>query len=194
MLFAFSILGGEYIALRHAAVLFAPLVLLIASIFANLLPVKFWIVPTIIFTLLFPYSLYTLYPTFAKRGDWKNIARFIEANEKPNQPILTSQAYDAINLPYHYRGKNKILPDERFFEWDLEDSIKSENGYRAQTEFLISKIPPEAEYLWLATRDTCHQPETAPSCRPLENFVQAHYTIEIEKDFYLEKLRLLKKK
>lgn len=194
MLFAFSILGGEYIALRHAAVLFAPLVLLIASIFANLLPEKVWIVPALIFTLLFPYSIYTLYPTFAKRGDWKNIARFIEANEKPNQPILTSQAYDAISLPYHYRGKNKVLPDEKFFEWNLEDSIKSENGYRKQTEFLISKIPPDAEYLWLATRDTCHQPETEASCRPLENFVQAHYTIEIEKDFYLEKLRLLKKK
>jgi hypothetical protein len=130
----------------------------------------------------------------AKRGDWKNIARFIEASEKPGQPILTSQAYDAISIPYHYRGINKVLPDERFFEWSLEDSIKSENGYRKQTEFLISKIPPDSEYLWLLTRDTCHLPETAPSCRPLENFVQAHYTIEIEKDFYLEKVRLLRKK
>lgn len=194
MLFAFSILGGSYIALRHSSVLFVPLILLVASIFVNLLPEKGWIVLAIIFALLFPYSIYTIYPTFAKRGDWKNIAKFIEANERPNQPILTSQCYDAIALPYHYHGKNKILPDERFFEWDLEDSIKSENGYKEQIEFLISKVPSNVEYLWLATRDTCHREETAPSCRPLENFVEKNYTIEIEKDFYLQKLRLLRRK
>ncbi len=194
MLFAFSLLGGEYIALRHAAVLFVPLILLVASLSINLLPEKSWIILALIFAILFPYSIYQLYPNLAKRGDWKNIAKFIEANEKPNQPILTSQAYDAISVPYHYHGINKVLPDERFFEWDMEDSIKSENGHRKQIEFLISKIPPDASYLWLLTRDTCHQPETEASCRPLENFVQAHYTIEIEKDFYLEKVRLLKKK
>lgn len=194
LLFAFSILGGEYISIRHAAILFVPLILLIASLFANLLPDKSWIALAIIFTLLFPYSIYSLYPTLAKRGDWFNIAKFIQANEKPNQPIVTSQAYDAISLPFHYKGVNRVLPDERFFEWDAEDSIKSENAYKKQTEFIISKIPADAQEIWLLTRDTCHKPETEASCRPLENFVQAHYTIEIEKDFYLERLRLLKKK
>ncbi len=194
LLFAFSILGGEYISLRHAAVLFVPVILLAASLFANLLPAKTWVVLAIIFALLFPYSIYSLYPTFAKRGDWKNIGKFIEQNEKPNQPIITSQAYDAISLPYHYHGINRVFPDERFFEWNIEDSIKSENAYRKQTEFIISEIPSDAQEIWLLTRDTCHKPETKASCRPLENFVEANYTIEIEKDFYLEKLRLLKKK
>lgn len=194
MMFAFSILGGEYIALRHAAVIFVPLILFIAAIFTNVLPVRSWAVLAIIFTLLFPYSIYKLYPTFAKRGDWKNIAQFIQANEKPDQVIITSQAYDAISLPYHYKGINKVLPDERFFEWNVEDTLKSENAFKKQTAFILSEIPPETKEIWLLTRDTCHLPETAPSCRPLENFVQENYTIEIEKDFYLEKLRLLRKK
>lgn len=194
MLFAFSILGGEYISIRHAAVLFVPLILLIASLLANLLPEKSWIALAIIFTLLFPYSIYSLFPTLTKRGDWWRVSQFIEANEKPNQPIITSQVYDAIALPPHYKGKNQVLPNERFFEWNAEDSLKSENAFRKQTEFIISKIPSDAQEIWLLTRDSCHNPETAASCRPLENFVQEHYTIEIEKDFYLEKLRLLKKK
>lgn len=194
MMFAFSILGGEYIALRHAAVIFVPLILFIAAIFANILPARSWAVLAIIFTLLFPYSIYKLYPTFAKRGDWKNIAQFIQVNEKPDQVIITSQAYDAISLPYHYKGINKVLPDERFFEWNVEDTLKSENAFKKQTAFILSEIPPETKEIWLLTRDTCHLPETAPSCRPLENFVQENYTIEIEKDFYLEKLRLLRKK
>lgn len=194
MLFAFSILGGEYISLRHAAVLFVPLILFISSLLLNLLPQKSWIILAAFFSLLFSYSIYSLYPNLAKRGDWSNIAKFIEANEKPDQPIVTSQVYDAISIPFHYKGVNKVLPDERFFEWDLEDSLSSENAFKKQTEFIISEIPPNAQEIWLLTRDTCHNPKTAPSCLPLENFVQAHYTIEIEKDFYLEKLRLLRKK
>lgn len=194
MLFAYSILGGEYISLRHAAVLFVPLILLIASLFADLLPNKAWIVLAIFFTLIFPYSIYSLYPQFAKRGDWANISRFIETHEKPNQPIITSQVYDAISIPFHYKGVNKVLPDERFFEWNQEDSLSSENAFKKQTEFIISEIPQNTQEIWLLTRDTCYLPETAPSCRPLENYVQENYTIEIEKDFYLEKLRLLRKK
>lgn len=194
ILFAFTILGGEYVSLRHAAVLFVPLILLVTSLFVNLLPEKSWLVLAIIFALLFPYSIYSLYPNLAKRGDWSNISRFIESNEKPNQPIVTSQVYDAISLPFHYKGKNLVFPDERFFEWNLEDSLNSENAFKKQTEFIISEIPPDAREIWLLTRDTCHNEETKASCRPLENFVQEHYTIEIEKDFYLEKVRLLRKK
>lgn len=194
LLIAFTILGGEYVSLRHAAVLFVPLILVIASLFANLLPEKSWIVLALFFALLFPYSIYSLYPNLAKRGDWSNISRFIEANEKPNQPIVTSQVYDAISLPFHYKGNNQVFPDERFFEWNLEDSLSSENAFKKQTEFIISEIPADSQYIWLLTRDTCHREETKASCRPLENFVREHYTIEIEKDFYLEKVRLLRKK
>lgn len=194
LVFAFSILGGEYISLRHAAVIFVPLILFITSLLANLLPAKVWIVLGIIFALLFPYSVYSLYPTLAKRGDWYNISKFIEANEKPNQPIVTSQSYDAISLPFHYKGINRVFPDERFFEWNAEGPLNSENAYKKQTDFIISEIPSDAQKIWLLTRDTCYLPETKASCRPLENFVEENYTIEIEKDFYLEKLRLLKKK
>ncbi|HRH45892.1 MAG TPA: hypothetical protein PKY82_29890, partial [Pyrinomonadaceae bacterium] len=194
MLFAFSILGGEYISIRHAAVLFVPLILLIASLFANLLPEKSWIVLVIIFTLLFPYSIYSLFPTLAKRGDWWRISQFIESTEKTNQPIITSQVYDAISLPFHYKGVNRILPDERFFEWNVEDSLKSENAFKKQTEFIISKIPSDAEEVWFVMRDSCYLSETKVSCLPLKKFIEANYTIEIEKDFYLQKLLLLKKK
>ena len=194
LLFAFSILGGEYIALRHASVLFVPVVLAAASIYSNLLPQKVWIALAVFFTFLFSYSIYTSFPTFAKRGDWRHISQYIEQREKPNQPIVTSQAYDAISIPYHYKGINRVVPDDRFFEWDIEDSKSTENAFRKQTEFIISEIPADAEGIWLLTRDTCHLPETAPSCRPLEKYVEENYTVEIEKDFYLEKLRLLKKK
>ena len=119
------------------------------------------------------------------------MAEYIQQNEKPNQPIVVFTVFDALNLPYHYRGVNKILPDERFFNWGIEgaygaaDSIKSENNYA------ISKFPSEAEEIWLATGERC---QTTKACEPLENFVAANYTIVEEKDFYKEKVRLLRKK
>ena len=65
------------------------------------------------------------------------------------------------------------------------------NSFRKQIEFLISKIPPDSEEIWLLTNDKC---DVKQSCEPLEKFVEANYTIIEEKDFYKEKVRLLRKK
>ena len=122
------------------------------------------------------------------------IAQFIKENEKPNQPIIVFQNYDALSLPFHYKGINRILPDEKFFAWNTEDSLSNENAFKNQIAFVISEIPPDAQEIWLATEEVCQTAETKAACRPLENFVEANYTVIETKDFYLERLRLLRKK
>lgn len=194
LLAAYFLLGTEYVQLRHMAVWFVPLGLFVFASLAAMLPRKIWIVFAAVFAFLYPYSVYTNYANLAKRGDWIRVARFIEANEKANQPIIIFQNYDALSLPYHYRGVNKILPDEKFFAWSFEANPASENALRKQIEFVISKIPKESEEIWLATEELCQQEETRKACEPLENYIEAHYTTEQEKDFYLEKVRLLRKK
>lgn len=191
---AYFILGNEYISLRHAALLFPPVILLVYSFLLNALPRKSWIIFAVLLAFLFPFSIYKLYPTRAKRGDWARVGAFIEQREKPNQPIIIYKVYDALNLPYHYAGVNKIYPDKGFFEWNAEDSAISENRFKRQIDFIISQIPPEAEEIWLLTAEDCQNPNLQIVCLPLENFVEANYTIELEKDFYLERVRLLKKK
>ena len=195
LLTAYFLLGAEYVAFRHVAVLFVPLVIFLGVLVTSVLPRKVLILFAVILAFLFPYSkIYKQFPNFTKRGDWARVVRFIEQNEKPNQPIIVFQNYDALSLPFYYKGVNRILPDEKFFAWAPENSLSSEGAFKNQIAFVISEIPPDAQESWLATEEVCQDAKTSAACRPLENFLEANYTVIETKDFYLERLRLLRKK
>ncbi len=213
LLGAYFLLGDIYVEIRHAAVLFAPLILFAAFVLKEMfagpkaeeekrrkgdeeISGRKSLSPLLLFSLsplllLFVYSVYTLYPQAAKRGDWARVATYIREREKPNQPIIVFTVFDALNLPYYYRGVNRILPDERFFNWGLEGEHGGAESLKSEIDFALSKIPPETQELWLATGERC---QTTKACEPLENFVEANYTIIEEKDFYKERVRLLRKK
>lgn len=188
---AYFLLGSELIAIRHASVLFVSVFLFVSLVVAKIAPKKIWILFAVIYAFFFVYSITTIYPNFTKRGDWARVANYIEKNEKPNQPIIVFPAYQAITLPFEYKGANKILPDERFFEFGQEDKFGNENSLRKQIEFVISEFPTDASEVWLLTEEGC---QTSDACLPLENFVKENYTIVETKDFYLERLRLLRRK
>ncbi|HEY0428751.1 MAG TPA: glycosyltransferase family 39 protein [Pyrinomonadaceae bacterium] len=198
LLFVYFQLGHGYIEIRHAAVFFVPFVLFLALILspqrrvgAESVKTNYLFVSLAVLCLIFfSYSLFTLYPNLAKRGDWARVGEFIRQNEKPNQPIIVFQVYDALALPYHYKGENEILPDEKFFAFDYEDKAGSADSFRGQIDFLISKIPADAREIWLLTNEKC---AVKDACQPLENFVRSDYTIVEEKDFYKEKVRLLRR-
>lgn len=187
---AYLLLGEVYVAIRHASVIFAPVVLFAGVLFARLVPRRIAPVFAVIWLALFAYSVQALYPQLAKRGDWARVGAFIAANERPGQPIIVFTTFDALALPYHYRGANRILPDEKFFDWEIEAPAGTADAWRRQTEFIIGEIPPDADEIWLVTNEKC---AVQDSCVPLENFVGQNYTIVIEKEFYLEKVRLLRK-
>ena len=192
------LLGSGYIASRHATILFVPTTLFAASFIADLTRRDHPQTNTFLFSIIgilavasFTYSLTKQYPTFAKRGDWARVGDYIRQNESPDQPIIVFTTYEALALPNHYRGVNRILPDERFFEFELEDESGSLDSYKNQIDFVISKVPADANEIWLLMPgDSAGQ----PACLPLENYVKANYTIEKEKEFYLEKVFLLRKK
>lgn len=194
---AYLLLGSEFVAIRHAAVLFAPVILLMAAILIEIKPQKnnlafiYASLSAVLLAIFYSYSIFALYPNLAKRGDWRRVAAFIEQNEKPGQPIVVFQTYDALPLGFHYQGVNKILPDERILEWGMEDKFGSPNSFTKQIEFLISEIPLEAREIWLITDESCQKTE---ACGRLENFVQTNYTIEQTRDFYVERIRLLRRK
>lgn len=191
LLAAYLLLGEVYIGIRHLAVVFVPVILAVSLVVVPLLPRKSWIFLAIFYLSLFSYSLYALYPNLAKRGDWARVGAFIAQNERPNQPIIVFTTFDALALPYHYQGQNKIFPDEKFFDWEAEADAGSAQSWAKQTEFIISEIPPDALEIWLLTNEKC---EIKDACLPLENFVERNYTIVEERDFYHEKVRLLRKK
>ncbi len=190
-LFVYFQLGAGYVAIRHASVYFVSVFIFISAVLVKTLSKKSWVLAVVLYSIFFSYSIFTLYPNLTKRGDWARVATFIERGEKPNQPIISFPVYETIALPYYYKGANLILPDEKFFSFFAEDKAGSPNSYRRQIEFVISGIPPEAKEIWLLTSELC---AVKQSCEPLENFVRANYTVIEEKDFYKEKVRLLRKK
>lgn len=196
---AYMLIGPLYIEVRHASVLFVPLILFTASflsdVFGDLearpLGKLITVAGGLIVLVSFSYALLTLYPNGAKRGDWARVAEYIQHNETPGQPIIVFHTFDAMALPYHYQGVNTILPDERFFDFEVEATFGSADSLRRQTDFTVSKIPPGAAEIWLVTNDKCR---VTDACQPLENFVDANYTVSKEQEFYREKVRLLKRK
>jgi len=190
-LFVYFQLGAGYIEIRHAAVFFVAVFLFFSLILTKILPEKSWIFVAALYSIFFAYSIYAMYPNFTKRGDWARVAEFISQTETPNQPIVIFPTYDSIALPNYYKGANKILPTEKIFSFFPEDKMGSPNVYRNQIDFIIEQFPREADEVWLLTDGNC---EIERSCEPLENFVKANYTIIQEKDFYEEKVRLLRKK
>lgn len=200
LLFAYFAVGSGYIEIRHASVVFVPLILFAASLLSDITVSKgkrvdvtnkiFTLSCAVIVLLSFSYALVKLNPNMTKRGDWARIAAFIEQNEAPGQPVIVFTTFDALALPYHYHGVNKILPDEKFFEFEQEAAFGTENSLKKQTDFVISEIPTDAEMIWLIVSEKCL---VTDACQPLENYVRANYTIEKEQEFYLEKLFLLRK-
>ena len=190
-LFVYFQLGSGYVEIRHAAVYYTAIFLFVSATLVKILPKKLLISSAFLYGVFFVYALLALYPNATKRGDWARVAAYIETYEKPNQPIVSFPVYETIALPFYYKGANKILPAEKFFSFFAEGKSGSPQNFQRQIEFVISEIPPEAEEVWLLTSDNC---EVGQACEPLENFVQANYTVIEEKDFYKEKVRLLKKK
>jgi hypothetical protein len=199
MLAAYMMLGSHYIELRHAAVLFAPTLLTLISLSADLAPRKdgaaaglLAAAGTAIVVASFSLGFFSLYPRMAKPGDWIRLAEFVQAHETAGQPIVVFTAYDSLSLPYHYTGVNRVLPASQHFDFPTRQAeFGSPLSRRAEIDFVISEIPPDARQIWLATGDICQSTET---CAALENYITANYTVEIEQDFYREKLRLLKRK
>ncbi len=201
MLFAYFFVGSDYIEIRHASVLFVPLILFAASLLSDIFvtegkqmrPINttLAIAGSLLVLASFSYAIVGLYPNMAKRGDWGRVGAFIEQNEGTGQPIIVFPTYEVLAMPFHYHGVNRILPDDHYFELEKEAASGTEYSLKKQIDFFISRIPADSEMLWLVVSEKCLVTE---ACRPLENYVQANYTIEKEQEFYLEKLFLLRKK
>ncbi|CAN5179561.1 hypothetical protein BH20ACI2_BH20ACI2_03360 [soil metagenome] len=198
LLAAYFLVGSLYIQIRHASVLFVPLTLFLASLLADLFremrrnqAKPLMIGSALLVIASFAYSISVLYPNMTKRGDWARVAEFIQQNESPGQPIVLFAAFDALALPYYYHGVNPIFPDENYFDFGLQAPAGSAGSLVRQNEFVISEIPPKATELWLVVNEQCVSSE---ACRPLENYLAANYTIELEREFYLSKVIRLKAK
>lgn len=197
LLTAYFFVGGSLVELRHASVLFAPLTLFLASLIADAYGTKVerggWkyvaTLAGIVVLWFFWYALNGMHPGWTKNGDWARVGAYIQQNEKPGQPIVVFHTYDALVMPYHYHGPNRVIPDERFFDFDF--GVSTPERVRERTEFTISKIPADAAEIWVIANDECRRPGV---CEQFEQFLNNKYEVVDQKAFYRNNVTLLRKR
>ncbi len=180
---------------RHAAGLFVPTLLLVFSLIAAVGSRKIllaWVCLSAIFYALFLYGFYT---PLAKQGDWRRVASFITATEKPNQPVLVFRGSAALPLSFYYSGQNALVPvpaGEDFDSFNLHDEVlaSEEQIERALRE----RSPSEHDEMWLVTDETCRYLDIDFRCDILEEFVAKNYETLESRSFFGSRVRLLKKK
>lgn len=195
--YSYFLLGAWMLEIRHIAVLFPPLSLLMIAAIKSLFPknrsARSYYYGTIAVLLVcsYTYALFSLHPSFTKLGDWVRVSEYVEKNESENQLIFVFPNFEALALPYHYKGKNEVYPKENFHKWFSEAKYGSEGTWTKQIEYYISILPKDRDELWLITYSHC---QTTNACVPLEKYIKANYTTVKQKDFYNERVRLLKRK
>lgn len=198
LLTAYFFVGGSLVELRHASVLFAPLLLFGASLINDLLAARdtaserfryFALFLTLLAAAFFWYALVNHYPGWTKNGDWERVATYIEQNERPGQPIVVFHTYDALALPYHYHGPNRVLPDERFFDFDF--GVPTPERISERTAFTISKIPADAAEIWLVVNDGCKQPGV---CDEFQRYINENFELMDQRAFYRNNVMLLRRR
>jgi hypothetical protein len=190
-------LGIEYVQMRHAAILFLPAILFFCSILKDTINnFRAWLAIAGILALFSASAIFARYEPLMKRGDAERIARFIEQNEQPNQPIVVFKVYNVLPLNFYYRGVNQFVPKPETitYDWNPEAPLDGETAWQRQINFIISQIPPEHQKIWLVTEDFCDAPKTMIQCQPLEDFLEEHYVVERTEFFFHRKLRLLRRK
>ncbi len=195
-LVAYALLGKLYIELRHAAVLFPPMILFFWAFLYDMAPKgrnrrMYSAAIAVILVCSYSYAFTRIYPEWTKRGDWTRVAEYVEKHEKAGQPVVVFRNYEALAFVESYHGKNRVLPNERFFEWNYEEEYGSGEMFSKQIEYVISVIPLDSSEIWLVTEETCQR---SNACGSLEKFVKENYTVVQQKDFYKERVRLLRKR
>lgn len=184
-------IGLDQAGIRHASIYFVTVVLFVFAIADRLLPSL--IKPAVVILLIasYGYTIAVMYPQYTKRGDWHRVANFVAENSTPDQPVVVFPVYETIAFSQNYRGPNQIIPKDRIFSFGYEGAHGSPGEYTGQIDHIIANILPDTDELWLLTSDKC---EIGIACQPLETFVEANYNVVLDRAFYRERVRLIKKK
>ena len=189
-------LTKEPFGARYAFIVFVPLMLSVLAEFAALGRSRRW--AAAVWAVLFLPStigmLVTTYGQLAKGGDWQRVATFIQANEGADQPILAFQTENALSLQDYYHGRNAIVAVPRPISfagsWNENVVVRNEGEIAAD----LREVPGRHELVWAVTTKECHDYSVDYHCPIFEHFVATHFSVQLEREFFGSRVRLLKTK
>lgn len=191
---AIHVTGEAMLQSRHSFALFIPSSLLAFSLIAKFAKTRARVVWIITFLIFSSTSLYFTYRPLTKNGSWDQVAAYIMASEKPDQPILVFHAGNALTLAHYYKGTNALVPiprENRFDTFDIKDYVLRDEQ---EIKDALARVPGGHEQLWLVTDNVCHFMDVDYNCQGLEEFATKYYEVEKTETFFNSKVRLLRRK
>jgi len=186
-------LGAILMSSRHSFALFLILNLAVFVLIATVAYKQGVLIWTLLVAVFSVFSLFGIYESMAKSGDWIRVANFLKAEEKQDQPILIFLPSDELALKRYYAGQNSFVP------LPVRDDLKTYDlglfVLKDETQIIkaIENAKADKEKVWLINDGICKFGVNF-NCALLESFVEKYYLIEQEKRFYGARVRLLKRK
>lgn len=188
--FVAALLIGDS-GLRHAS-LFVPVVLLMVGFLLDQMPRAGRPWGFAMLFVIYGACLGARYHTGAKNGDFVRVARWIQTEEKPGQPVFVYDLMDAEAFRYHYHGVNRVeaLPEPAtFIVYHVDNSrLPPLEGLERR----LAEVPGNGS-LWLVvdTGPIRGIPELTSSFRRLEEIMKSRFTVRQERTFHGSKVYLL---
>ncbi|MGQ0537985.1 MAG: hypothetical protein ACT4R6_03485, partial [Gemmatimonadaceae bacterium] len=186
--------GMELIMLRHTALAFLPIALLLFAVLWSVARKRGLLAWSALAAVLYAGALYTTYAPLTKRGDWRRVAAFVEGAERPGEPIVVYRVGDEAALRFYYAGPNEIYPaaDASFAIYQAGSRLPRPQQEAAHVASLVMRVG--SDRVWLVTNEACGEPGVSNDCRPLEAVVQEQYDVLRRTDFYRSRVWQLRRK
>jgi hypothetical protein len=187
-----SYAAGVHVLDRHAASLYLPCIL---SVFALLsfvrepLGTRAVVAWSCIALVASTATLLHTYHSLAKPGDWIRATAYLQAHERPNEPIVVFEAENALPLAYYYRGPNRIVAIPQVVNFGRYDVT----GFVLRNARQIDATVPAARRIWLVQAGECASANIRFGCDVLDRFVAEKYRVASSASFYGSQLRLLER-
>jgi hypothetical protein len=187
-------LAHQPITARYSIGLFPVALLCVYAAFA-LLPInpRLWLLAgwTALVGTTGILTLSTEYRDLAKIGDWQRVASYIQANERPGEPIITFESQASLPLAIYYHGPNKIVPLPRPMDFQRYDLRTVALHSPSDVSRVFDSLAPSDGNVWLVTTDFCRRVPIDFKCDLLDRYVAQHYVVLSNQAFYWSRVKLL---
>lgn len=182
-------LGADFFIPRYTVSLLIPLLLLILS-WAIALRLRPAVGLAVVVLLGFDLpKLYAQHHRLAKEGDWTRVARYLEAQAQPTEPVLVFINHVELPLARSFRGPNPLIPLPRplpLDHYEPEACVIHQPG--EVREVLASHLRPGGRF-WLVTACTRPFQGIEPRADLLEAVLAADCHLASEQAFWGTRVR-----
>lgn len=174
------LLGSEdYLAQRYVLFLVPELLVIVVFAIMNIrVPLAKWTVATLLVLYNITNCAVEFYP-MRKNGDWKNVARIIEQQAQPNEPIFVYTSWDIMPLSYYLNNSAKLIPiphPPKYNSFDLKDIVIDDDRIidRAVRDGLKN-----AESCWFVVRTIGEYRNIHLNAHLLPEFIKRTFAIDL---------------